>query len=609
MGFSDFQKYRWRSSDDRLHRIGYISGPFDENWIVSSHRIYGRYFSSECVADRSISQSMVRINWPNDQTIHTWDPEYCSFNPFVWCVRLSSFRSIRLINCSEVEVWVVEWARFEKLQYFEFHIRSWVVERSIYCNTKSSPLIPEYFDYATGISRALKSMASEPYNMTLKLQGPAGLFKQFDKHELCWGMLHRCNANIRECPIDILTYHRKGVTSANDILDNTLKLVETISKLYPKLSHLPYANTEADPSSGWSKPIDAYADVRYANTLISIVLQHWNALWREDLSRFDSLSHDNAFLSYHPFEFQQRTLLARFRMNQSKPITTEFIQKPVYAALGLLGQLASHATKVFTTRNMTYVVTLGERYAAVLLISSSVAPITAPVRLKLNVSEFVGAAPNTTSFSYIVEHLQPNRTDPFAVWKEHAWPSYPNESTLAAMYHAQGPHILKNPRQIPHARPSIFINAKLMSPWILLVRICSSTINRPQKVENLRIRSISAVKILLTWADGRDSTTETRERCVRSYEIFHARDNNEIPAPLEQKHPHNNWINISTGRYIPFPSFQHSLPANDATHASLHGLYKVRAVDIFNRKGPFSHPHRFWTVIEPFVSFNRWNKS
>lgn len=438
-------------------------------------------------------------------------------------------------------------------------------------------------------------MANEPYNMSLKLQGPAGLFKLFDKHELCWGMLYSCNANIHECPIDVITYHRKGITSADDILENTRKLIESISKMYPKLSHLPYANTEADPSSGWSKPVDAYSDVRYANTLISIVLQHWNALWREDLSRFLALSHDNAFLSYHPYEFQQRTLLARFRMNESKPVTTEFIQKPVYAALGLLGQLASHATKVFTTPNLTYVVTLDRRYAAVLLISNIQTPITAPVRLKLNIGEFVGSAlVNTTSFSYIVEHLQPNRTDPYAIWKQHCRPSYPNESTLAAMYHAQGPHILKNPRQIPLARPTIFINAKLTAPWVLLVRICSSTVHRPLKIENLRIRSINAKKLLLTWADGRhNSTNEMFERCVRSYEIFYTRANNQTSASDDRKRRHSDWINITAGRYIPFPSFHHSLIANNAIHATLRGLYKVRAVDIFNRKGLFSHPQRF----------------
>lgn len=463
----------------------------------------------------------------------------------------------------------------------------------------------EYFEYAKGISRALKLAATSQHNMTLKLSGPAGLFKQADKHELCWGMLHRCNANIFECPIDVITYHRKGVTSANDILENTIELIEKMTSMFPKLLHLPYANTEADPSSGWSKPVDAQTDVRYANTLISIVLQHWNARWREDLSRFDSLSHDNAFLSYHPYEFHQRTLLARFRMNDTKPTRTEFIQKPVYAALGLLGQLASRATKVYNTPNMSYVITLDERYAAVMLISTSTTATTAPVRLKLNIGEFVGGATNTTSFAYIVEQLQPNHTDPFAVWKEHCAPAYPNETVLAAMYRAQGPHILKNPKRIPNARPTIFINARLTAPWVLLVRICSSAIRCPPKVENLRIRSISDIKLLLTWSDVRNETYEVRERCVRSYEIFFAQTRNDNDdrrsASVHKNHRQNDWINIAIGRYIPFPSFQHIV----ASHSTLNGLYKVRAVDIFGRKGPFSHPQRFWTYHHFTVNSNK----
>lgn len=469
-------------------------------------------------------------------------------------------------------------------------------------NTFLCPIL-EYFEYAKGISRALKLVASEPYNMTLKLHGPAGLFKHFDKHQLCWGMLHRCNANIHDCPIDVITYHRKGVTSPNDILDNTQKLIESISKMYPKLSHLPYANTEADPSSGWSKPIEAYAGVGYANMLISIVLQHWNARWREDLSRFDSLSHDNAFLSYHPYEFQQRTLFARFRMNESKPVATELIQKPVYAALGMLSQLASRATKVFTTRNMTYVITLGERYAAVLLISNAQTSMTAPVRLKLNIAAFVGLAPNTTSFSYIVEHLQANRTDPYTVWRSHCRPWYPNATTLAAMRAAQGPHILKNPRRIPCARPAIFINARLTTPWVLLVRICSSTMPRPAKVGNLRIQSVGVADILLSWTDGCDETIEsieTPERCVKTYEIFYARANS-TKSPSGHRH---SWTNIAVGRHIPFPSYQYGFAGHDAGHATLHGLYKIRAVDIFNRKGPFSHPTRFWSDTIRFLTVN-----
>lgn len=65
--------------------------------------------------------------------------------------------------------------------------------------------------------------------------------------------------------------------------------------------------SEADPIAGWDTPRDFQSDVRYAATLIATVMQHWQAkLEGGVLAQLESLSHDNAFLSYHPYEFSQR---------------------------------------------------------------------------------------------------------------------------------------------------------------------------------------------------------------------------------------------------------------------------------------------------------------
>lgn len=65
--------------------------------------------------------------------------------------------------------------------------------------------------------------------------------------------------------------------------------------------------SEADPIAGWSTPRDFQADVRYAATLMSTVMMHWHAkLAGGVMSQLESISHDNAFLSYHPHEFSQR---------------------------------------------------------------------------------------------------------------------------------------------------------------------------------------------------------------------------------------------------------------------------------------------------------------
>lgn len=75
------------------------------------------------------------------------------------------------------------------------------------------------------------------------LRGPAGLFKSHERHPLCWQLLEVCNQQLVKCPIDILTYHRKGLDgSATEILNGSLSLLSTIYHDYPQLQQLPVAN-------------------------------------------------------------------------------------------------------------------------------------------------------------------------------------------------------------------------------------------------------------------------------------------------------------------------------------------------------------------------------
>ena len=57
---------------------------------------------------------------------------------------------------------------------------------------------------------------------------------------------------------------------------------------------------------------------------------------------FGLLSNDNGFLSYNPHFFTQRTLLARFQMNNTKPAHVQFIRKPVYSVMGMLSHLGEN---------------------------------------------------------------------------------------------------------------------------------------------------------------------------------------------------------------------------------------------------------------------------
>lgn len=299
----------------------------------------------------------------------------------------------------------------------------------------------DYMAYATGIADGLKAAARRTMpRLTFKLRGPAGLFKSFEKHKLCWGLLNYCDSNLTECPIDMITYHRKGIESPSNILVNSIELLDIIHNLYPNLKNLCYSNSEADPSAGWSKNLTSNTNVYYAYSLIEIVFQHWNAIYDGSMERLDSISHDNSFLSYHPFEFEQRTLLAKFSMNQTVPETVQFVQKPVYAALGMLSSLAKYSTMVYRDANISYILTLSDNYSAVLLASSDDDNWNMN-ETEINISIQNWANGRSTNldrkYAYFAEVLNSDQTDPYSIWIKYNRPSYPSEEVWSEMLHAQ----------------------------------------------------------------------------------------------------------------------------------------------------------------------------
>lgn len=72
-----------------------------------------------------------------------------------------------------------------------------------------------------------------------------------------------------------------------------------------------------------------------------MIQQHQDLLLADPNStiNYTLLSNDNAFLSYHPFPFTQRTLTARFQVNNTQPPHVQLIRKPVLTAMALLALL------------------------------------------------------------------------------------------------------------------------------------------------------------------------------------------------------------------------------------------------------------------------------
>lgn len=98
------------------------------------------------------------------------------------------------------------------------------------------------------IRKGLESISDEyKDSKALTLRGPAGLFKAEEKHPLCWSLLAYCektkNNITSECPINVLTYHRKGNgQNITKLIASTKRLYHQIYQKYPNLKHLPLSN-------------------------------------------------------------------------------------------------------------------------------------------------------------------------------------------------------------------------------------------------------------------------------------------------------------------------------------------------------------------------------
>lgn len=72
-----------------------------------------------------------------------------------------------------------------------------------------------------------------------------------------------------------------------------------------------------------------------------VIQQHQDLLLSDPNStvNYSLLSNDNAFLSYHPHAFSQRTLTARFQVNNTQPPHVQLVRKPILAVMALLALL------------------------------------------------------------------------------------------------------------------------------------------------------------------------------------------------------------------------------------------------------------------------------
>ncbi|XP_059608099.1 alpha-L-iduronidase [Phlebotomus argentipes] len=416
-----------------------------------------------------------------------------------------------------------------------------------------------FIDYVVAIREGLTAVQIIFPGFQFKLRGPAGVFHKRELHQLCYGILEYCSSN--PCPVDILTFHRKGLGEAKQILSGGLNLLSNLTKEFPWISKLGVSNDEADPTTGWSHPQAMNSDVRYAAKLAMTVLLHLNAKQRGWLKNLESISHDNAFLSYHPHEFNQRTLLAHFRMNASRPVYSEFVKKPVLGALTLLSNLGSLSGSVKASQNVTFLVTRSNKdtemlYACIIFVSTrKLPPEQYQIRVKLPSGQ------NLVAFAEILDN---ERTNPAKVWQEYSSPAFPSQKIFTRMRRVHTPAVLIPPQ--PVTGVEFTADLRLAAPFVVSLRFCeNSTSNLPQRIKNLRLNRLSSSRVTIVWNEDFRAS-----RCTRNYQIF-------FRAVGKSR-----WREISRGWHIPDLSFDFWSAQGIA------GAYRVRSVDVMGRMGRFS---------------------
>uniref|UniRef100_T1IW51 Alpha-L-iduronidase n=1 Tax=Strigamia maritima TaxID=126957 RepID=T1IW51_STRMM len=478
-------------------------------------------------------------------------------------------------------------------------------------------------------------------NQNLRLGGPGNRLIP-GRSPISWALLQHCYngtnyyfTNKTDVRLDYLSIHQKGSGQSLYILQEEIKIFNYIKQIYPKFSHLPIYNDEADPLVGWNLPLPWRGDATYAAIIAKVISQHWHVQLSSNnpLPTYSLLSNDNAFLSYQPHIFEQRTLTARFQINNTGVPYVILIRKPAYNILKLLTYLGktplplsisglffrpnkiSCRIKIFlfvvndrdvpiNSSNVGAIVathnqTLNQEnwYLSALLYYSNDTNITCNItaRIKLDIKNLPSMPSNLMASWYIMDNNA--KTNPFLVWKQMGQPASPSRRQLRQMMNAEEP-IRKGPFPIFTSYYSKKI--KMHSPGVRLLHVCQKPLEVPGAVSqlknmtlvsNIHIHNITSNIILISWK------TKTVNTKYRNANILYRNIVSLIVGAL--KHLKLNCqgtlqldrIIELTPRIQFFNTFHYMGKAE--TDKRVSGFYRIRVIDYWNRSGPYSKPFKY----------------
>lgn len=456
--------------------------------------------------------------------------------------------------------------------------------------------IPGFLNYYDACAEGL-TLAHE----SLRIGGPAESFRgKFVNYS--WALLEHCAhgrnyfSNQIGTKLDFISMHKKGDNSSLHILNEELKTISEIHNRLPEFKSVPIYNDEADPLTGWWRQKKWRADCTYAAMAVKVIGQHINLdpQSANTMKCYELLSNDNAFLNYYPSFFEQRTLMARFQMNNTHPPHVQMIKKPIYTATGLLWFLGEKRLTVAISVNGNPIPFDGNFgavaashepnlndgrdswNAGIVYYNSADTNDTDVKRAVLNISlhslssfESPWLLEDVKYVWYIMDNKLSN---PYLAWVHQGQPVFPVKAQFREMRSLEGPSI-SYPKSLP---ASLHFKKKLSLPGIMVLHVCAKPKLPPNMVTVVHVWNVTTADIIILW-NGKDIGT----RCVKTFVVEFRHYNS--PGP---------YIRINEKPVI-FNTFQYTVIKNGTESADdreVWGLYRVRAVDYWNRRSPPSLP-------------------
>lgn len=399
-----------------------------------------------------------------------------------------------------------------------------------------------------------------------KMGGPGAScrLKQFSK--LCWALLdHVINGKNYfskqvSTRLDFFSFHKKGgkrgkAGNSHLLLKSELDTLAYMHHKYPQFyNNITIYNDEGDPVTGWDEPMDFRADVRYPAMVVKLISRHLLSTDKLFIN-YRMTSNDNAFLSYAPHYFTQRTLFARFQVNNTKEPYTALVKKPIYEVMSMLaqmrGRLIEHKVNM-PNRNIGLIATRTDSQLCLTLWASN------------DTSNYIDKAhvdillPKTIMGStYIIRTLSSSTPNTNDVWRKLGSPANLTQTQLETMWNVTMIQVT-HPMRLNISRMNININ----NTSIIQIIICERD-ESPQKPSNLTFLHITENAVLITWKD------EGLSDCFLSYKLEFMRNGGESFALLNQE--------VLLSRSYQFTS-----------KLGVRGKYRVKSTSILGKESGYS---------------------